>query len=255
MAELAEDSIACYGNVTASDESEKAKVGWNPEPNKDCADAEGLDEKARIRPNISLSYRIAKRTFDIIASFFGLVILSPVFLFVALAIKIEDPKGRVLFRQPRFGIGCTHFKMFKFRSMFNNAEALLKQLTPEQQEEWDANFKLSNDPRITKVGKFIRRTSLDELPQLINILIGDMSVVGPRPPLLAEDVIYGDTLPSVMSVRPGLTGYWQAYGRSNTTFDERIQMNLFYIQNMSVWLDIKIIFKTFASVIQKEGAV
>lgn len=252
---MIEERTARYGNEKASGGLGQAYACSNPELNANHANAAGLEGSERIQPNVSLSYRFIKRTFDIIASIIGLVVLSPAFLIVAIAIMIEDPKGRILFRQPRFGIGCTTFEMLKFRSMFSNAEAMLEQLTPEQQKEWDTNYKLSSDPRITKVGNFIRKTSLDELPQLINILIGDMSVVGPRPPLLAEDAKYGDTLPSVMSVRPGLTGYWQAYGRSNITFDERIQMNLFYVQNMSVWLDIKIIFKTIACVAKKEGAM
>ena len=211
-------------------------------------------EAIRLKPNLSIGYRFIKRTFDIIASFLGLIILSPVFLITAIAIKIEDPKGTIFFNQPRFGIECNPFTMYKFRSMYSDAEEQLTKLTPEQQAEWNSSFKLDNDPRITKVGSFIRKTSIDELPQLLNIFLGQMSAVGPRPPALFEKDAYGEALETIMSVRPGLTGYWQAHGRSDVSFSDRIAMNLFYIENMSVPLDIKIMLKTIASITKGEGA-
>ncbi|WP_367924246.1 sugar transferase [uncultured Ruthenibacterium sp.] len=209
---------------------------------------------AQVVPNTSIAYRFLKRAFDITASLCGLVILSPVFLITALAIYIEDP-GSVFFGQPRIGKNKKTFKMLKFRSMCKDAEERLKNLSAEQKLEFSQNFKLKNDPRITKVGKFIRKTSIDELPQLVNILKGDMSVVGPRPPLLIEEESYGEHLDSIMSVRPGLTGYWQVNGRSDTDFSERIAMNEFYIAHRSLWLDIKIIFQTFSAIFTGKGAI
>ena len=202
-----------------------------------------------------LGYRLIKRTFDLCASVAALITLSPLFLILAAAIKLEDPRGKVFYKQPRFGINISQFEIYKFRSMFSNAEELFEQMTPEQKQEWETNFKVKDDPRITRVGDFIRKTSLDELPQLLNIIKGEMSIVGPRPPLVAEEKAYGEHLAKVMSVRPGLTGYWQAYGRNDISFEDRIKMNLYYIQNMSVAMDLRIIVKTISSVIKKEGAI
>ena len=174
-----------------------------------------------IKPNRSLWYRFIKRAFDITVSILGIVLLSPLILIVSLIIYIDDP-GPVFFLQDRIGKNGVSFKMFKFRSMIINAEKLLDELSEEQKIEFSQNFKLKDDKRITKFGKFIRKTSIDEIPQLLNVLIGDMSIVGPRPPLLIEREAYGIHLNTVMSVRPGLTGYWQVHGRSETDFDERI---------------------------------
>jgi len=139
--------------------------------------------------------------------------------------------------------------------MVQNAEEVLRNFTPEQKAEFEKNFKLDDDPRVTKIGAFLRKTSLDELPQLINIIKGDMSVVGPRPIVQKEVVKYGKYADKLFSVKPGLTGFWQANGRSDTTYDERVQMDMYYIDNRSTLLDIKILFKTVIAVIRKEGAI
>ena len=147
--------------------------------------------------------------------------------------------------------------IYKFRSMTNKYKTFdefYQTLSDEQKQEWDANFKLENDPRITKIGKFIRKTSLDELPQIINILKGDMSIIGPRPVVNDEIEKYGNQKAKFLSVKPGLTGYWAANGRSATTYEDRIKLELYYIDHCSLLLDIKIFFKTILSVLKKEGA-
>lgn len=198
-------------------------------------------------------YLFIKRLFDIIMSLIGLILLSPVFLIIAILIKI-DSKGPVFFKHKRIGKNGKTIGVYKFRSMVINAEELLKQFTPEQMKEYEKNFKLDNDPRITKIGNFLRKSSLDELPQLINIFIGNMSIVGPRPIVTKELEKYGDQKDKFLSVTPGLTGFWQASGRSDVEYDERIKMELYYVDNCSLWLDFKIILKTFVAVIKKEGA-
>ncbi|RGB71188.1 sugar transferase, partial [Absiella sp. AM09-50] len=165
-----------------------------------------------------------------------------------------DSKGPVFFKHMRVGKNRKPLPTYKFRTMVTNAEELLKTLTPEQKKEYEENFKLENDPRITKIGKILRKTSLDELPQLLNIIIGNMSVVGPRPVVQKELEKFGDQVDKLLSVTPGLTGYWQANGRSNTTYEERVAMELYYVDHCSIWLDIKIIFQTIGAVIRKEGA-
>ena len=138
--------------------------------------------------------------------------------------------------------------------MVPNAEELIKKFTPEQMKEFKENFKLENDPRITKVGKWLRKTSLDELPQLINILRGELSIIGPRPVIEKELEKYGNNKEKFLSVTPGLTGYWAANGRSDTTYEQRMQMELYYVDNISFKLDLKVFFKTIISVLKKEGA-
>lgn len=199
-------------------------------------------------------YDFFKRIFDIICSSVALIILSPVFLILAAAIKITD-KGPVFFTHRRVGKDGKPINIYKFRSMVTNAEDLIKQFTPEQKAEYERNFKLENDPRVTKVGKFMRRTSLDELPQLFNILKGDISIVGPRPVMEVETEIYGNYRDMLLSVKPGLTGFWAANGRSCTTYTRRRAMEICYIKNRSVCFDLKIILKTITSVFKGEGAV
>ena len=199
-------------------------------------------------------YDFFKRIFDIICSSVALIILSPVFLILATAIKTTD-KGPVFFAHRRVGKDGKPLNIYKFRSMVTNAEDLIKQFTPEQKAEYERNFKLENDPRVTKVGKFMRRTSLDELPQLFNILKGDISIVGPRPVMEVETEIYGNYRDMLLSVKPGLTGFWAANGRSCTTYTRRRAMEIYYIKNRSVCFDLKIILKTITSVFKGEGAV
>lgn len=199
-------------------------------------------------------YDFFKRIFDIVCSLIALIILSPVFLIMAILVKTTS-EGPAFFAHKRVGKNGKEIKIYKFRSMVTNAEELIKQFTPEQKAEYEKNFKLENDPRITKVGKFMRKTSLDELPQLLNILKGDISIVGPRPITEVETEIYGNYRDMLLSVKPGLTGFWAANGRSDTTYTRRRAMEIYYVKNRSLWLDIKIIFKTFASVFKGEGAV
>ncbi|MEQ8198599.1 MAG: sugar transferase [Clostridiaceae bacterium] len=200
------------------------------------------------------AYESVKRVLDIMISLFGLVLLSPLFLILIVVTKL-DSKGPVFFAHKRIGYKGKTIGVYKFRSMVHNADEVFKSFTSEQKEEFQKNFKLDDDPRITKIGEFLRKTSLDELPQLLNTLKGDMSIVGPRPIIQQEVEKYGEYAEKLVSVVPGLTGYWQANGRSDTTYDERVQMDMYYIDNRSFWLDIKILFKTFISVVKKEGAI
>ena len=188
-------------------------------------------------------YLFFKRAMDIVGSLCGLIILSPVFLIVGVLIKLEDPKGKVFFSQERNGINGKTFNMYKFRSMVHNAEELLDKLQ-EQNEQSGPVFKIKDDPRITKVGKFIRKTSIDELPQLLNILKGDMSIVGPRPPIPREVEQYTSYQMQRLLVKPGLTCYWQVGGRNKIRFDEWVELDIKYIEERNLWIDIKLIFKT-----------
>lgn len=199
-------------------------------------------------------YLSVKRVTDILGALIGLILLSPIFLIVAIAIKL-DSKGPIIFGHTRKGLGGKDIKVYKFRTMYENSKEIFDNFTEEQKQEFYKNFKLDNDPRITKIGNFLRKSSIDELPQLINILNGSMSIVGPRPIVEKEIAIYGEYAPKLFSVVPGLTGYWQANGRSDTTYQERIKMDMYYIDNRSLGLDLKIIFKTFSSVIKGEGAI
>lgn len=199
-------------------------------------------------------YLFVKRVTDILGALIGLILLSPIFLIVAIAIKL-DSKGPIIFGHTRKGLGGKDMKVYKFRTMYENSKEIFDNFTEEQKQEFYKNFKLDNDPRITKIGNFLRRSSIDELPQLINILNGSMSIVGPRPIVEKEIALYGEYAPKLFSVVPGLTGYWQANGRSDTTYQERIKMDMYYIDNRSLGLDLKIIFKTFSSVIKGEGAI
>lgn len=191
----------------------------------------------------SILYSITKRLIDIVGSLCGIILLSPLFLIVAILIKLEDPKGKVFFAQERNGKYPKTFKMYKFRSMVHNAEDLLKDLM-DRNEQTGPVFKINDDPRITKVGKFIRKTSIDELPQLFNVLKGDMSLVGPRPPIPREVEQYNSYQMQRLAVKPGLTCIWQVSGRNNIGFDEWVEMDIEYIKTRNLWLDIKLIFKT-----------
>lgn len=192
--------------------------------------------------NEQYGYRILKRSFDIIASVIGLIALSPIFLAVAIAIKWDDG-GPVFYDQIRVGKNGRKFKMYKFRSMRVNAENEMEKLQ-EHSEVDGAMFKMKNDPRVTRVGKFIRKTSIDEFPQLLNVLLGQMSIVGPRPPLPREVADYTQYDKQRLYVKPGCTGLWQVTARNSVGFQEMVNIDLDYIQRRSIWLDLKIIFKT-----------
>ena len=208
-------------------------------------------EKIKVKDN--RVYLFLKRSLDILASLAGLIVLSPLFLIVALAIKIEDPKGSVFFSQQRCGKDNKLFPMYKFRSMVSNAEELLEEL--KEMNEMDGPvFKIKEDPRITKVGKFIRKTSIDELPQLLNVLKGDMSLVGPRPAIPHEVAEYNEYQIQRLLVKPGLTCIWQVSGRNTIGFDEWVEMDLEYIKTRSFLLDLKLIFKTVGVLFGDENA-
>lgn len=214
-----------------------------------------LRTQSNVQTKISKKVYIkVKRVIDVILASIALILLSPLFAIIAIAIKI-DSKGPVFFAHKRIGKNGNIIKLYKFRSMVINAQELIKSFTPEQMREYKENYKLTNDPRITKVGKFLRKTSLDELPQLINIINGDLSIIGPRPVVADELEKYGTNKDKFLSVTPGLTGYWAANGRSNTTYEQRMEMELYYIDNLSLKMDIKVFFKTILSVVKKEGAI
>ncbi|EJT6614088.1 sugar transferase [Clostridium perfringens] len=198
-------------------------------------------------------YLFFKRLIDILGAGFGLIILSPVFLIVAIAIKFEDSKGSVLFSQKRVGQYGKEFNMYKFRSMVSNAEELKAKLM-EQNEMSGPMFKMKHDPRITRVGKFIRKTSIDELPQLINILKGEMSLVGPRPSLPKEVAKFEKWMLERLEVKPGLTCYWQVMGRNDIDFEDWMKLDIKYVHDRNFWLDIKLIFKTFFVLFGDESA-
>lgn len=208
----------------------------------------------QITKSDKVIYHTIKRIIDIILSLVALVVLLPVFLIIAIAIKI-DSKGTVFFKHKRIGKNGKDIYIYKFRTMKPNAEDMIKDFTEEQMKEFKESYKLKDDPRITRIGKFLRKTSLDELPQIMNILKGELSIVGPRPVIDEELEKYEENKDKFLSVTPGLTGYWQANGRSSTTYEERMDMELYYVDNCSLWLDIKIFFKTIVSVLKKEGAM
>jgi exopolysaccharide biosynthesis polyprenyl glycosylphosphotransferase len=195
-----------------------------------------------------------KRSFDLCCSIILLLILSPVFALIALVIKLDSP-GPILFRQDRIGLHCKKFQICKFRTMITDAEKMQKALETNNEIKDGVLFKMKDDPRITKVGKFLRRYSLDELPQLFNVLLGQMSLVGPRP-LPLRDVEKFKTGHYIrQEVLPGITGWWQISGRSNIdNFEDAVKLDLSYIENWSIWLDVKILFKTVQVVLNKTGA-
>lgn len=199
------------------------------------------------------TYDIIKRLMDIIISSMGLIICLPIFIIIGIIIKL-DSKGPIFFKHKRIGKQGKKIEIYKFRTMINNADEAMKYFTEEQKEEFKKNFKLENDPRVTKVGKILRKTSLDELPQIINILKGEMSIIGPRPVVETELEKYGTKKNVFLSVAPGLTGNWAANGRSDVSYEERMALELDYIENRSLMLDLKIFFKTIGSVLKGRGA-
>lgn len=200
-------------------------------------------------------FDFAKRLTDIVLSGLLLLVIWPVFLVIAVAIKCGDG-GKVFYRHKRVGRGGKEIYIHKFRSMKKDADRLTGLLTPEQLHQYYTEFKIDNDPRITKVGSFLRKTSLDELPQIWDIFIGRLSIIGPRPLVDTETQRYYGKRDALLSVKPGLTGYWQAYARNDVGYADgrRQEMELFYVQNRSVWTDTKIFFKTIGSVVKRKGA-
>lgn len=215
------------------------------------------EQKANTKPQIyineNISYLVSKRAIDIVGAFIGLIVLSVVFLVVAIAIKLEDPKGPIFFGQIRVGKNEKEFKMYKFRSMITDAESKLQELL-EHNETTGAMFKMKNDPRVTKIGRFIRKTSIDELPQLWNVLKGDMSLVGPRPPLPREVAEYTTYDKQRLLIQPGCTGLWQVSGRSNIGFREMVHLDIKYAEQRNFIYDMKIILKTVSLLFGSKNA-
>ncbi len=205
-------------------------------------------EKSKVK-----AYDFVKRGLDILISFVGIIVCLPIFIIIAIAIKL-DSEGPIFFKHKRIGKHGKNIEIYKFRTMIKNAEEAMKYFTPEQKKEFEENFKLENDPRVTRVGKILRKTSLDELPQIINILKGEMSIIGPRPIVKNELEKYGNKKEEFLSVAPGLTGYWAANGRSDVSYEERMALELYYVEHRSLFLDLKIFFKTIGSVLTGRGA-
>lgn len=203
-----------------------------------------------------LFYRAVKRLFDILFAVIGCVILIPLTVLVKLAYMLTGDFAPIFYRQTRVGKKGKLIRIFKFRSMVPNADNVLKKLLrkPGYKAEWSKNQKFEHDPRITAIGRFLRKTSLDEVPQFINMLFGEMSLIGPRPLVVGELEAHGGNPAVYTSVRPGITGWWAANGRSETTYEERLRLEYYYIENRSIWLDVKCIFLTIAAVVTKKGA-
>jgi exopolysaccharide production protein ExoY len=198
---------------------------------------------------------VPKRVFDILVSFSALLAFAPLFLLIALLLKASD-RGPVLYRQPRVGFRSSSFGCFKFRTMVIDADAVLARYlrdNPEAAKEWAETRKLKRDPRVTAVGDVLRQMSLDELPQLWNVLRGDMSIVGPRPVVSEEIAMYGSSAGHYLLARPGLTGAWQVSGRNDVSYERRVYLDRSYVENWSFWRDIKIIMKTIPVVIRAKG--
>ena len=223
------------------------------------------EENEEIKPIIvvtkkqNIIYRFIKRAIDILAGLVGVILLIPLMIVVEIIrIAKKENQGPLFYEQLRIGKNGKQFRMYKFRSMCMNADETLKEYLKNNEEarkEFKKYKKLKKDPRITKVGKVLRETSLDEFPQLINVLLGNMSLVGPRPYLPREKEDMGEYYSSIIKVKPGITGYWQIRGRSKTSFNDRLKMDLQYVNNCSLKNDIKILFKTFAKVFKKDGAI
>lgn len=210
----------------------------------------------RVQQNLAKwSSRTLKRLFDIIASIAIIILLSPVLLYISRQVKKDG--GPAIYGHERIGKDGKPFKCLKFRSMVTNSKDVLNELLqndPEAKREWDTTFKLKNDPRITKIGAVLRRTSLDELPQLFNVLKGEMSLVGPRPIITAELEIYNEEVDYYLLSKPGMTGLWQVSGRSDVDYETRVYLDAWYVKNWSMWNDIAILFKTVGVVLKKDGA-
>lgn len=223
------------------------------------------EENEEIKPIIvvtkkqNIIYRFIKRAIDILAGLVGVILLIPLMIVVEIIrIAKKENQGPLFYEQLRIGKNGKQFRMYKFRSMCMNADDTLKEYLKNNEEarkEFKKYKKLKKDPRITKVGKVLRETSLDEFPQLINVLLGNMSLVGPRPYLPREKEDMGEYYSSIIKVKPGITGYWQIRGRSKTSFNDRLKMDLQYVNNCSLKNDIKILVKTFSKVFKRDGAI
>ena len=213
----------------------------------------------RVKNKEKIMYNAIKRIIDIIGALIGIILLIPITIILYIVNKIsKENKGPLFFDQLRIGKDGKEFKIYKYRSMIMNADEKLWEYLNENEEakeEYLKYKKLKNDPRITKLGNLLRKASIDEFPQFINVLKGEMSLVGPRPYLYREKEDMGSKYQDIIKVKPGLTGYWQVNGRSNTDFNERLTMDIAYIKNRNLWLDFKILIKTFFDVFSKGGAI
>jgi len=201
-------------------------------------------------------YRYIKRLLDIILSLFGLIILIPICILVKISFLCKGDKKSIFFKHTRIGKEGKPFMMYKFRSMAHNAEELLEELLKDERyrKEWAENQKIEKDPRITTIGAFLRKSSLDELPQLLNVIKGDMSIVGPRPLVEGELEEHGGSK-LYWKEKPGITGWWGSHGRSDVDYEQRLELEYYYIRNISFKLDVICIFKTITAVVKHEGAV
>jgi len=210
-----------------------------------------------LRNNLASPYnRLIKRIFDLTLTICGGLMISPILLVIAIMVGIDN-RGRIIFAHKRVGAAGKKFPCYKFQTMVPDAETKLKKYlaeNPEARREWEESFKLTNDPRVTKLGGWLRKTSLDELPQLWNVIRGEMSLVGPRPIVQAEVSRYGKNIREYYMVLPGITGMWQVSGRNDTTYPERVAMDTWYVRNWSVWIDIMYLFKTVKAVFTGKGA-
>ena len=211
-----------------------------------------MERQQRQKDFYGAWYSMVKRTMDIFISFFGILLSFPLWILIAICITC-DSKGPVIFRQVRVGKGGKPFVFYKFRSMQMGAEGMKENLKHLNVAE-DPVFKIKDDPRVTRLGRFLRRSTLDELPQLVNVLKGEMSLVGPRPPLPEEVAVYTPLQKKRLDVKPGLTCLWQVSGRSEISFSEWVQLDLYYIQHQSLLLDIKILVRTLPAVLSRRGA-
>lgn len=217
-----------------------------------------MNEAVAVSINIKeIAYLAIKRIIDIVAGLVGLIVLIPISLIIKIVSMCNGDFGKIMFTQMRIGKDGKEFKFYKFRSMVPNADEVLFKLLEENEElakEYKENKKLKDDPRITKVGKFIRRYSIDELPQLLNVLKGDMSLIGNRPYLPREKDDMGKYFDDIVKTKPGITGYWQVSGRNDVSFKQRLKLEQYYSNNCGLRMDIKIFFKTFKTVFGGKGA-
>lgn len=222
--------------------------------NEEVIENENLETDSLNNSNII--YLCIKRIFDIIIGLIGLIIIIPVIIVIKLIYLFNRDTSSIFYSQDRIGKNGKTFKLYKFRSMVKNADEILKEMLkkPEYKKEWESNQKFENDPRITKLGKFIRKTSIDELPQLLNILKGDMSLIGPRPLIPGELELHNGNHEKYEKMKPGLTGWWACNGRSETDYEERLKLEYYYCEHASLLLDIKCFFKTVEVVIFGKGA-
>lgn len=214
-------------------------------------------ERTETKSLSLIIYKIIKRLFDIICSLIGIIFLIPITIIIKIISVLSGDFKTIIYSQLRYGKNGKTFRLYKFRSMVPNADEVLEKLLKEDKKaakEYKRNKKLKNDPRITKIGKVIRKASIDELPQLINVLKGDMSMIGNRPYLPREKDDMGEYFDDVLMTKPGITGYWQVNGRSNTSFEERLKLEKYYSEHKGLKLDIKIFFKTFTTVLGGKGS-